>query len=292
MTKPTLPNFLIPGAPKAGTTFLFNLLGQHPEICVSSIKEVHFFDIEENFARGLDYYASFFDNRDQRPAVGEATPTYMIYPHICGRLREALGPDIKLIFMLRHPVDRALSHFMMSLSGMSLREGLTLDDFPRYLELSFANGAVAGFGPTGRYAAQLAPFFELFPRENTLVLLFEEDVRGNAQPGLDKVCRFLQISPHRFNTEISRHPTGTPKIKAINRLIFDDASPVKRAAKALLRSTVLRDRLRTKILDINLRPQKVRLDPDLRQELFARYFKDDVARLEEMLGRDLNCWRD
>lgn len=292
MEKPTLPNFIVPGAQKAGTTFLYNLLKQHPEVCLSSIKEVHFFDIEENFARGLDYYASFFDNHDDRPAVGEVTPNYLTYPHVAGRIREALGKDLKLIFMLRHPVDRAFSQFTMSLAGAAVHQGLTAADFPRTLEQSFTNGATAGFGPTGLYGAQIARFMELFPRENTLTLLFDEDVRGDVQAGLDKVCRFLGISPHRFNTQVGRNQAGVPKIKALNRLIFNDASPVKRVAKAIVRSPVLRDRLRNKMLEMNKAPQKDKLDPNLRREFFVRYYKDDVARLEELLGRDLSCWRD
>ncbi|HEV3468433.1 MAG TPA: sulfotransferase [Pyrinomonadaceae bacterium] len=291
MEKRTLPNFLIPGAQKGGTTFLFNVLSQHPEVCLSSIKEVHFFDIEENFARGLSYYSSFFDNREGRPAVGEATPSYLIYPHVAGRIREALGREVRLIFMLRHPVDRAFSHFTMSLAGMSVHEGLTVDDFPRYMELSFAKGAAAGFGPTGLYAGQLARFYGLFPRENSLVLLFEEDVRGDARPGLEKVCRFLGIAPHRFDPQARRNEAGVPKIKAVSRLIFDDASRVRRAARAFVRSPVLRDRLREKIVGMNLRPHKERLDPGLREELFRKYYEEDVARLEELLGRDLGCWR-
>ena len=292
MAKRTLPNFIIPGAQKGGTTFLYNVLKQHPEVSLSTVKEVHFFDIEEHFARGLDYYATFFDNREGRPAVGEATPNYLMFPHVAGRIREALGPDLKLIFILRHPVERAFSQFIMSLSGESVHENLTDADFPRVLEHSFSNGAQAGYGPSGLYAAQMQRFFDLFPRENTLVLIFEEDVRGDADAALSKVCQFLQIRPHRFDTGVERNPAGVPKIKAINRIIFNDASPVKRAAKALVRSTVLRDRLRHKVLELNRVPRKYKLDPNLRKEFFVRYYKDDVARLEEILGRDLSCWRD
>jgi hypothetical protein len=292
MAKHTLPNFIIPGAQKGGTTFLYNVLRQHPEVSLSTVKEVHFFDIEEHFARGLSYYATFFDNRDNRPAVGEATPNYLMYQHVAGRIREALGPEIKLIFILRHPVDRAFSQFIMSLSGESVHEDLTDADFPRVLESTFAHGAAVGYGPNGLYAAQMKRYFDLFPRENTLTLIFEEDVRGGADAALDKVCQFLRIRPHRFDTDVERNPAGAPKIRAINRIIFDDASPVKRAARAMVRSTVLRDRLRHKVLEMNRAPRKYKLDPNLRKEFFVRYYEDDVARLEEVLGRDLSCWRD
>jgi hypothetical protein len=291
MVKRKLPNYIIPGAQKGGTTFLFNVLEQHPQICASGVKEVHFFDIEENFARGLEYYSSFFNNSHDCPIVCEATPSYMMYPHIAERLYQALGPDLKLTFMLRHPVDRAFSQYAMSLAGASAHRNLTMEDFPKILENSFASGAVAGFGPTGLYTAQLKRFWEFFPRENTQVLLFEEDVRGDIQTTLDKVCKFIGVSSYQFDTEVARNPAGVPKIKAINRMMFNENSPIKRAAKALVRSPFLRDRLRSRVLEMNLTPRKEELDPQQRIQLFNHYYKEDVAQLEELLGRDLACWR-
>ena len=119
----TLPNFLILGAQKAGTTSLFDYLGQHPEVYPSPIKETHFFDhggVRQTYAgpvripgpkiKSLEEYEGLFDGVRDEKAVGEATPTYLYLPGVAERIRHHV-PEARLIAILRDPVERAYSGY-------------------------------------------------------------------------------------------------------------------------------------------------------------------------------------
>lgn len=113
-----LPQFAVIGTQKGGTTSLFSYLGQHPQILKTSVKEIHYFDL--NYVKGVDWYKSHFATRwwktikslvTGKPIItGEATPYYMFHPHAMQRLRRDF-PSLPLIVMLRNPIDRAFSHY-------------------------------------------------------------------------------------------------------------------------------------------------------------------------------------
>jgi hypothetical protein len=108
-------NFLIVGVQKGGTTSLDAYLRQHPRIGMASKKEVHFFDDEDRFGSGTpDYevYHRHFDRLDSKSIYGEATPIYCYWSESMRRIRE-YNPDIKIIMLLRNPVERAWSHWRM-----------------------------------------------------------------------------------------------------------------------------------------------------------------------------------
>ena len=112
------PNFFCIGAQKAGTTTLYNLLIQHPQIYLPiNKKELHFFDVEENYNKGtLWYLTKYFSKIKNESAIGEVTPSYCYYPKTPKRIFEQFGPDIKFIFILRNPVQRAVSLYNMMVS--------------------------------------------------------------------------------------------------------------------------------------------------------------------------------
>ena len=101
-----LPDFLIIGAQKCGTSSMFAYLNQHPQMKLPDVKEIHFFDL--NYSNGLDWYTSHFPpaSLSHRMVTGEASPYYLFHPHVPERVRLHC-PDVKLVVMLRNPVDRA-----------------------------------------------------------------------------------------------------------------------------------------------------------------------------------------
>jgi hypothetical protein len=193
-----LPNFLIIGAQKSGTTWLNWKLRQHPDVFMPE-QEVHFFDREENCAQGLDWYASHFTAAARHKAVGEKTPDYLtvrfektngLQPDIHKRIDQML-PDVKIIVALRNPVERAVSavfHMIRTglLSPIHQIDDLLVGD-KRHLIESF------GVFEYGLYARQLKPYFDLFVPEQILVLIFEEDIVAEPENGLSKACAFLGI---------------------------------------------------------------------------------------------------
>lgn len=192
-----LPNFLIIGAEKSGTTWLYKQLKSHPEIFFPDTKELHYFnqynsnfDYNDRFdTLGLQYYRRFFDGAHKERAVGEVTPMYLCDPKAPTRVHTVL-PDVKLICCLRNPADRAYSHYWMA-----RRKGhvnMLFKDVVQRRDERFIK--------RGLYAQQLARYLEFFPREKILVLVYEE-VMQNPQTALEYVARFLSVDPGFIKTE-------------------------------------------------------------------------------------------
>jgi hypothetical protein len=214
-----LPEFVIIGAAKAGTTSLYGWLTEHPFVAPASQKEVHFFDY--NYYRGEDWYRGHFPLQAERSAfalkhgrpflTGEASPSYLSHYWAPQRLAKRL-PRARLIVMMRNPVDRAYSQFQMS-----RREGEEeLDSFIDAVEIedrrldperARANRSRHyNSWPIGcwsylmrsRYAEQLERWFALLPRDQFHFLTMEE-IADNQQQAMDGVHRFLQLPPHRYD---------------------------------------------------------------------------------------------
>lgn len=183
------PDFLIIGAEKAGTTWLYDVLRAHPDLYLPDVKEVHFFNRfdsngqeTDNFTRrGQQWYLAHFSDAQAGQKVGEATPMYLCDPDAPERIRDML-PDARFIVMLREPVSRAWSHYRMAKAKAHISEDLdTL--------IAKQDTRVLG---RGLYAAQLARWFALYPPERFLVLFFEE-VMSDPAPSLQRIADWLDI---------------------------------------------------------------------------------------------------
>lgn len=253
-----LPDFLIIGSPKSGTTSLAAWLGAHPDVFVPPQKELHFFSRDDRWALGPDWYASEFAPAGRRLA-GEATPNYLDDEAVAPRLADTV-PDARLIAIVREPVERAWSHHCYD-------RDLGIDSTP------FEQIAAGAGGPDehryvrqGRYVRHLRRFADLVPREHTLVLLFD-DLRDEPEATWRQVCSFLGISadpvPAAVGTVHNRHYTVRfPRVReamvrwrAWKRLPFGIAPRLDR----LLRSE---------------RPYD-ELSPALREQLRATYAADN-----------------
>lgn len=160
------PDFLVIGAYKSGTTSLFHELAAHPDIGVPAAKEVaHLVRPEVTHANGLARYEAYFHPLRHYPIVGEVAPQYTAAPRwtgVAARARDILGPDLKLIYIVRHPLDRIVSH-------LAHREAAAPE---------LALGAQVPVGmfheaDISRYGMQIDPWLSAFPRANLLVVTFE-----------------------------------------------------------------------------------------------------------------------
>lgn len=214
-----LPDFLIIGAQKGGTTALYSYLRQHPAIGGPASKEVEFFD--RHFARGAAWYRGHFPTAVQRRYVerrrggtflaGEASPDYLSHPWAARRARSVV-PDARLIVLLRNPVDRALSAYAHEIAAgretLSFRDALEQHAGDTESELS-RMGADPGYYSLswrynahllrGRYAEQLERWFAEFPREQILVLGSERDFFADPGVAYARVLGFLGAAPHRLD---------------------------------------------------------------------------------------------
>ena len=197
-----LPDFLIAGSQKAGTSWLSLMLSQHPDVYIPR-DEIHFFNKAHHFAKGALWYKQQFIGADNACRIGEKTPNYMWVnapggetdlPDMHVRIR-ALLPDVKLIFILRDPVERAISAFNHHVRHGRIAPYWRIDDVlchDEYEDLRRRFGIIS----MGMYHTQIAEFLKLYDGSQVLVLIFEEDVRERPQHGLRKVCDFLDIEPN------------------------------------------------------------------------------------------------
>jgi hypothetical protein len=205
--KATVPNFIIGGAPRAGTTWLYHLLDLHPEVYMAkSVRpEPKFFLVDEIYNRGIEHYRNtWFANISSSKIAGEKSTNYLESSVAAVRIRRSL-PQVKLVFMLREPADRAFSNYLWS--RMNGREE---DDFATALELEqqreqstppqLRYARPHAYFSRGLYADLLRPYFELFQRNQIICLRFE-DIITNRHALAERLHRFLGVAPRPQDAE-------------------------------------------------------------------------------------------
>jgi hypothetical protein len=276
-----LPNFLIIGAPKAGTTSLHYYLDQHPEISMSSKKETKFF-LRNDYLEGLPEYERYFADGLAR---GEATPKYALFPtiaHVPERIHSVL-PDAKLIYLVRDPIDRAEAYFHQRYcSTQDLRSIAAafsdLED-PRNMYVS-----------SSKYAMQTDQYMRYFPRSN-LMIVDNHDLRWARQATLSSIFSFLGVDPDfrspRFDEELhTQHEL--PQLTRTGRKLL--SSPIANAARRMLPRRVRKPLYaiaHQRLSRANVERQL--LPPDLRRRL-AEVLREDVERFREFTNRSFDHW--
>ena len=216
-----LPDFLVIGGQKCGTTALYAYLRWHPQITGPAWKEISYFD--RHYGRGEAWYRGQFPSRPwlrltggrsrRLPLVGEASPSYVLHPHAPARVRE-LVPDVRLVVLLRDPVDRALSHYnhevALGREPLSFEEALEREperldgELERLGDTSYFSHAWWDhtYLARGRYAEQLERWLAVFPREQLLVLASER-LRADPAPTYARVLEHLGAGPY----DLPRYPS-------------------------------------------------------------------------------------
>lgn len=306
------PNFFIAGVPKSGTTALYHSVRQHPQVYMSPVKEPTYFGAPDlmtgRFQAGVTphlkkdserveayldgrsdrlpvfplvfeerQYLRLFEAAQNQPAIGEASVSYFWLPGAAGAIRARL-PDAKLVFMLRDPAERAFSQHLAS----------------GYYEprMSFRERFVAGHDPAtpwwvwhqvGRYGTNLQRFFDLFPRTQILVLLYD-DFRTDPLAVLRRIFSFLGVDP-AFDPDTSRRYFEPalprfPTLHAVRRALLGPRF-IGRYLPAWLRAAVAR---------VYLRPRgSARMEPADRQMVIDHY-REEVLHASRVIGRDLSHW--
>lgn len=181
----TLPNFIVIGAAKAGTTSLYTYLRGHPEIFMPERKELDFFVAEHNWERGLEWYERWFDDADSATMIGEASPRYTMYPRFADvpeRIASTLEQP-RLIYVVRNPIDRMISHYQQRATRGRARSPVdrALLEEPLYLD-------------TSRYGLQLECYLRHFSADRILIVITER-LRHDREQTLAEVFRFLGVDP-------------------------------------------------------------------------------------------------
>ncbi|WP_413275998.1 sulfotransferase family protein [Floridanema evergladense] len=210
------PNFIIIGAQKCGTTSLYQYLIEHPQIVPGSQKEVHFFDL--NFAKGLDWYRQQFKPLSQGLITGEASPYYIFHPLVAQRVYE-LFPQVKLIALLRNPVERAISHYYhevrLGFEKLGLEDAIAQESARLKGETAkmVADETYYSYNhqhytylSRGIYVEQLKHWMQFFPKEQFLVLPSEK-LYNQPNTTLNQVLEFLQLPSYQL-TKYDKYNSG------------------------------------------------------------------------------------
>lgn len=273
-----LVDFMIIGAQKCGTTSLAAQLAEHKEVAFCRIKEPGFFNTTEDWQAQLPGYHALYRPLPGQLA-GEASTMYTFFPEWRDtpiRLHQ-YNPDLKLIYLMRQPVERVISNYSHDLVRGIVKESPETVIFrdPHYINCS-------------RYGMQIRPYLELFPRENLLLLLFEDYVADQAQ-ALRQIANFLAIDPDAFadTSEVHAHKTvGETQLRSallrdfVGSTAFD---PIRRAVPAAIRQPIRR-------YLSNTLAEKPHFSTELKQMIW-RLVEDDVTIIEQLMGRPLEAWR-
>jgi hypothetical protein len=297
----TFPNFLIIGAAKSGTYTLFHQFERHPQVRMCRIKEPHYFsygagDVEtrtgprgpvEAYVNSREAYLQLFPTGPDTLLAGESSVSYLYVPGTAERIFE-FNTQMKLIVSLRHPVQRAYSSFNYAKS-YGLEPLRTLDEGLRAEAERIRNNLsiLLRYRDLGMYAEQLERYYNVFPRDQIKVILFEElaeepvrvirelfDFAGVASdfPADPDMCR-----------NISRRPDDD---NPLHRIVTTEN--IMRSAVRKLLPMAARRRLRNFVRDSLFRPPPP-LAPGERRR-YLPLFADDIHRLQDLLNRDLSAW--
>ncbi len=295
----TMPNFIGIGAAKGGTTALYRYLKQHPQVYMSSQKELRFFPFDKcppdfrgpgdeadgkTIVTDIEQYRSFFADGAAYPARGEISPLYLYYPRAAERIHHYL-PDAKMIAILRQPAERAYSQFLMM-----KREGLETLDFDEVLsaeEHRIANhwGTRWHYRRRGFYSLQLKPYLGLFKRAQIRIYLYDDYI-ANPLGLIQDIFRFVQVDDTFVPDMSTRHnESKIPRNNALN-LYLTHPRVTKNILKHLIPSNIY---LPAKERINKFNQTKEAAPEDVLRALTEEYH-EDIIKLQDIIQRDLSHW--
>jgi Sulfotransferase domain len=283
----TLPTFLIIGAMKAGTTSLHHYIRSHPQVFMSERKELNYFTTEENLRLGQRWYEEFFADAEGAFAVGEASPTYSMfptYPGVPARIAQVL-PKARLVYLIRNPIERMRSQYLHYRF-----QGWKETPFAKLEEQPIANALLTDpqYVSCSSYALQIEQYLEHFPR-NQLLVVVAEDLRHQRELTMKRIFEFLGVDPTWIPMDLDREirrtsfrRTPRPLARTLRR------SSIYRMARDFVPSSArvaVKQRLATRRID----ESQGRMSADLRQRL-ELVLQDDVIRLRAYVGAEFDGW--
>jgi len=271
-----LPNFLVIGTYRAGTTWIHHALGRHPDIFLPAEKELMFFS--HHYVKGLSWYEQFFQAWSGQPWVGEVCPTYLASPAAPERIKRHL-PEAKLVASLRRPAQQLFSRYNLRRARRGSKESFleVLSDHPKFMDDAL-------------YHKHLSRYVDLFGRERLLILLYD-DLAVNPQDYLGKICNFLGVASLRSGAvEPPRNASQNPRSRAVEAAVAHTAKLMRRKGWLMMKASLARTGLPQAIKRLNTGGAVSQPVPAEALGLIAERTAADRARLAELVGRNLDEW--
>lgn len=264
----SLPDFLIIGAMKCGTTTLQAQLVAQQGVFMTTPKEPNFFSDDDVFARGMGWYGDLFQQARPGDLKGEASTHYTkrpTHPHVLDRLRPHC-PSLRLVYMIRNPMDRAVSHYIHEWSEGRMNSD-PVAEFARHPQMV----------DYGRYAYQIAPWIDAYGAEAVLLTSLEQ-LKADPQAELSRVARHIGLTgPVAWQADLGAQNVSAERVR---RIPFQDLLIYNPLATRLRRALVPKS-VRNAIRDLRKIRTRPELPADLRRRLQARFMadRDDLARI-------------
>lgn len=282
---------IIGGTTKAGTTSLFEYLGDHPEICKSSMKETRFFldpayplSSKYRLEDGIEKYYEYFSSCGQGTVKLEATPDYLYCSKAASNIKSAL-PDAKLLFILREPVSRLVSWYNFSKQIGELPNSISLEQYVRMQVTNKGTGTKQFLRALeqGRYSEYLKEYYRLFSKDK-IYIAFYEALSSDVRTLMKDICVFLEIDPRFYDLYDFRRHNQTLSIKnqLLHKLYRQYSFSIRKIThnKKLVHSTL--KRIKTYIHPLYMKANSNKLRrleiPDSLKEELDQYYHNDFKR--------------
>jgi hypothetical protein len=297
-------DFIGIGTARSNTTWIYNCLREHPQIFMPQKKELHFFDCDKQFNKGIDYYNNYFADYKDELLQGEFTPRYMLYKEALLRIKK-IFPNTKIIISLRNPIERAWSQYNFFKYNKKKEPE---DNFDRALNGFYKEDYLE----KSLYYKQLKNVFEIFSRNNIHIILADE-IKSNPKKIITDLYSFLGVeedytpscirkkiniskinfrAPNKLWAYINRTLVhnqrfvgGTNFGNKINIFEFCLRFNLRIVAKLIFYINSLLDRFPKKLKNIE------ELSFNKRKAIFEKYFQKDIENTEILLGIDLSPWK-
>lgn len=293
-----LPDFLVVGASKSGTSSIYHYLKQHPDIFLSDVqKEGRYFSrmkgnfngpgdsgINESIIPDIEHYRPLFNNHSNEKAVGDISPEYLYFhQQAIPLIKKILGDETKIIIILRSPVERAFSGYMHF--KRDTRESLSFEEALEKEEERLNNNWIWAwqYKNSGLYYKQVKAYLDNF--KNTKVIVFD-DFREQPQKILAEICEFIGVNPDfKFDTSYKYNVSGNPKNQVLYKL--ETSRGLVNFFKKFIPKKVVR-KLKNRLTG-EKQMEKEEMNPETRQQLIE-FFKEDVLKLQDLIQQDLSHW--
>ena len=298
----TLPNFVVIGAGKSGTTSLYFYLKQHPEIYVPPVKETNFFAVEginltfsgprddveaKNYFRinTLEKYQELFADVTTEKAIGEVSP-YYIYSQRAPIGIQRHAPTAKIVAILRNPVDRAYSNYLHLFRDgreplKSFQEAINAET--QRMQDNWSPSW--HYAHAGLYHSLLKRYFERFDRDQIKIFLYEDYISKPTEV-LSKLFHFLGVDPS-FEPDMSTryNASGIPKNPVLHTLL-SKRNPIRNVLKDLVPKALSQQFVKLRNSNLDKPPE---LEMEIRKQL-VQYYQDDILKLQDLAQVDVSRW--
>lgn len=293
-----LPDFLVVGASKSGTSSIYHYLKQHPNIFLSDLqKEGRYFSrmkgnfsgpgdtkIDKTIIPDIEQYKTLFKNYNNEKAVGDISPDYLYFhQQAIPLIKKVLGDKTKIIIILRSPVERAFSGYMHF--KRDKRESLSFEEALETEKERLKNNWIWAwqYKNSGLYYEQVKAYLDNF--ENTKVIVFDE-FSEQPQKVLAKICELIGVDPDfEFDTSYKYNVSGRPKSEVLYKL--ETSHRLVSFMKKFIPKKMVRN-LKNRLTG-EKQMEKEEMNPETKQQLID-FFRDDVLKLQKLIRQDLSHW--